>query len=272
MKLGKIAVVATVVAAGLIAPAPARAAEPPKIPTAIGYGGAVSTVDPTATAVGVEVLRRGGNAVDAAVAAAATLGVTEPFSAGIGGGGFFVYYDARTKRVHTIDGRESAPAVDARGRVRQPGRPGGRTRSRRRGSAASRSACPARWRPGSRRCASGAPARWAQSLAPGGVRSPSAASRSTRRSASRSPTTRPRSRQFDATSDALPARRRAAGGRQRRCATPTSPTPTGEIARRGTDAVLRGRDRPRHRRHRAAPAGRREPDAAVDVPDPPRHA
>ena len=110
MKLGKIAVVATVVAAGLIAPTPARAADPPKIPTAIGYGGAVSTVDPTATAVGVEVLRRGGNAVDAAVAVAATLGVTEPFSAGIGGGGFFVYYDARTKRVHTIDGRESAPA------------------------------------------------------------------------------------------------------------------------------------------------------------------
>jgi gamma-glutamyltranspeptidase / glutathione hydrolase len=110
MKLGKIAVVATVVAAGLIAPTPARAAEPPKIPTAIGYGGAVSTVDPTATAVGLEVLRRGGNAVDAAVAAAATLGVTEPFSAGIGGGGFFVYYDARTRRVQTIDGRESAPA------------------------------------------------------------------------------------------------------------------------------------------------------------------
>jgi gamma-glutamyltranspeptidase/glutathione hydrolase len=74
-----------------------------------GYGGAISTVDPTATAVGLEVLRRGGNAVDAAVAAAATLGVTEPFSAGIGGGGFFVYYDARTRRVHTIDGREAAP-------------------------------------------------------------------------------------------------------------------------------------------------------------------
>jgi gamma-glutamyltranspeptidase / glutathione hydrolase len=79
-------------------------------PTATGYGGAVSTVDPTATAVGLDVLRRGGNAVDAAVAAAATLGVTEPFSAGIGGGGFFVYYDAQHKKVHTIDGRESGPA------------------------------------------------------------------------------------------------------------------------------------------------------------------
>ena len=55
-------------------------------------------------------LRDGGNAVDAAVATAAALGVTEPYSAGIGGGGYFVYYDARTRRVHTIDGRETAPA------------------------------------------------------------------------------------------------------------------------------------------------------------------
>jgi gamma-glutamyltranspeptidase / glutathione hydrolase len=77
---------------------------------AIGYGGAVATVDRDATAVGLQVLREGGNAVDAAVAAAATLGVTEPFSSGLGGGGFFVFYDAATDTVHTIDGRESAPA------------------------------------------------------------------------------------------------------------------------------------------------------------------
>ncbi|HYN92838.1 MAG TPA: gamma-glutamyltransferase [Pilimelia sp.] len=96
------------------APAPAAArpgpVDPPKAPVARGYGGAVATVDATATAVGLDVLRRGGNAVDAAVAAAATLGVTEPFSAGIGGGGFFLFYEARTGRVHTIDGREAAPA------------------------------------------------------------------------------------------------------------------------------------------------------------------
>jgi gamma-glutamyltranspeptidase/glutathione hydrolase len=88
--------------------APAQAAA--SAATSAGYGGAVATVDPTATAVGLQVLRRGGNAVDAAVAAAATLGVTEPFSAGIGGGGFFVYYDAKSGTVHTIDGRESGPA------------------------------------------------------------------------------------------------------------------------------------------------------------------
>jgi gamma-glutamyltranspeptidase/glutathione hydrolase len=93
------------------AAASAHGGAPPLTPTASGYGGAVSTVDPTATAVGLDVLRRGGNAVDAAVAAAATLGVTEPFSAGIGGGGFFVYYDAQHRRVHTIDGRESGPAT-----------------------------------------------------------------------------------------------------------------------------------------------------------------
>ncbi|WP_328460342.1 gamma-glutamyltransferase [Actinoplanes sp. NBC_00393] len=79
-------------------------------PTATGYGGAVATVDANATAVGLDVLRRGGNAVDAAIAAAATLGVTEPFSAGIGGGGFFVYYDAKRRAISTIDGRETAPA------------------------------------------------------------------------------------------------------------------------------------------------------------------
>jgi gamma-glutamyltranspeptidase/glutathione hydrolase len=76
---------------------------------ATGTGGAVATVDSEATRVGLDVLRKGGNAVDAAVAAAATLGVTEPYSAGIGGGGFFVFYEAATGEVHTIDGREAAP-------------------------------------------------------------------------------------------------------------------------------------------------------------------
>jgi gamma-glutamyltranspeptidase/glutathione hydrolase len=80
-----------------------------KQPVATGYGGAVSTVDLDASRTAIEVLKRGGNAVDAAVAASATLGVTEPYVAAIGGGGFFTYYDARTRRVHTIDGRETAP-------------------------------------------------------------------------------------------------------------------------------------------------------------------
>ena len=86
-------------------------AEPPRRPTVHGSGGAVTSVDPYATQVGLRVLRAGGNATDAAVATAAALGVTEPFSAGIGGGGYFVHYSARTGKVSTIDGRETAPAA-----------------------------------------------------------------------------------------------------------------------------------------------------------------
>ncbi len=81
----------------------------PKVPLMVGGGGAVSSVDRDASQVGVDVLARGGTAADAAVATAAALGVTEPYSTGIGGGGFFVYYDARKHKVTTIDGRETAP-------------------------------------------------------------------------------------------------------------------------------------------------------------------
>lgn len=82
----------------------------PTTSTSTGYGGAVSSVDASASRVGIEVLKRGGNAADAAVATAAALGVTEPYSAGIGGGGYFVYFDAKSGEVSTIDGRETAPA------------------------------------------------------------------------------------------------------------------------------------------------------------------
>ncbi len=105
---------AAVLAVGAVAAAaPASAAgrpAPPAPSTSTGHGGAVSSVDAEASAVGLEVLRKGGNAADAAVATAAALGVTEPYSAGIGGGGYFVYFDAATGEVTTIDGRETAPA------------------------------------------------------------------------------------------------------------------------------------------------------------------
>jgi gamma-glutamyltranspeptidase/glutathione hydrolase len=79
--------------------------------TATGSGGAAATVDTVATQAAVDTLRGGGNAVDAAVTAAAVLGVTEPFSSGIGGGGFMVIYRASDGKVTTIDGRERAPVA-----------------------------------------------------------------------------------------------------------------------------------------------------------------
>ncbi|MDB5934224.1 MAG: gamma-glutamyltransferase [Massilia sp.] len=79
-------------------------------PVATGSGGAVATISEQASKAAIAILDKGGNAVDAAVAAAATLGVTDPFSCGIGGGGFMVIYLADGKRVITIDHRESASA------------------------------------------------------------------------------------------------------------------------------------------------------------------
>src|SRR5688500_10355534 len=83
-------------------------AQEQKQPTAVGSGGAAATVDLAGTQAAIRTLEAGGNAVDAAVAAAAVLGVTEPFSCGIGGGGFMVIRTADGE-VTTIDGREKAP-------------------------------------------------------------------------------------------------------------------------------------------------------------------
>lgn len=96
---------------------------PAKSPLAVGSGGAVASVDANASAAGIEVLRKGGNAVDAAVATSAALGVTEPYSGGIGGGGYLVYYNARSHRVFTIDGRERAPLTATKGLFLEKGRP-----------------------------------------------------------------------------------------------------------------------------------------------------
>ena len=76
---------------------------------ATGTGGAASSVDQDATNSAIEILSKGGNAIDAAVAANATLGVTEPYVAGLGGGGFMTIYLAREHKLITIDGREKAP-------------------------------------------------------------------------------------------------------------------------------------------------------------------
>jgi gamma-glutamyltranspeptidase/glutathione hydrolase len=70
----------------------------------------VVTANPLATAAGAKILKQGGTAADAMVAAQTVLGLVEPQSSGLGGGAFIVYYDAKTGTTTTIDAREKAPA------------------------------------------------------------------------------------------------------------------------------------------------------------------
>ncbi|MCV7140221.1 gamma-glutamyltransferase family protein [Mycolicibacterium fortuitum] len=72
---------------------------------------AVATANPLATEAACKVLRDGGTAADALVTAQAVLGLVEPQSSGIGGGGFLLYYDAAGNAVRAFDGRETAPAA-----------------------------------------------------------------------------------------------------------------------------------------------------------------
>ncbi|MBL4876369.1 MAG: gamma-glutamyltransferase [Cohaesibacteraceae bacterium] len=69
----------------------------------------ISAANPVATQAGYDVLKRGGTAVDAAVAVQLMLNLVEPQSSGIGGGAFMVYWDATSKTLTTFDGRERAP-------------------------------------------------------------------------------------------------------------------------------------------------------------------
>lgn len=77
----------------------------------MGRAGMVASTQPLATAAGLEILSRGGNAADAAVATAAALNVTEPTSTGIGGDMFALYFDGSTRQVTAINGSGRAPAA-----------------------------------------------------------------------------------------------------------------------------------------------------------------
>src|SRR5712691_9824935 len=94
----------------LVAGAVSFAQAPPFAPVLARHGMAASD-EPHATRIGVEILRQGGNAVDAAVAMGFALAVTLPEAGNLGGGGFMLVHLAKQKRTIAIDYRESAPAA-----------------------------------------------------------------------------------------------------------------------------------------------------------------
>lgn len=82
---------------------------PPALPAQTPPQAAIASAHPVATAAGFEILKQGGNAFDAAIAVSATLAVVEPYSSGIGGGGFWLLHRAADGKQVMIDGRERAP-------------------------------------------------------------------------------------------------------------------------------------------------------------------
>lgn len=85
--------------------------------------GVIASDNELATKAGLDILQRGGNAVDAAVATAFALGVVDPASSGIGGGGFMVIYQIKEKKAHALDFRETAPAAAHRDLYMKGGKP-----------------------------------------------------------------------------------------------------------------------------------------------------
>jgi gamma-glutamyltranspeptidase/glutathione hydrolase len=103
--------IATACALWLFLLIPAFAATPARqATTAHPPGAAIASGHALATDAGMQVLREGGNAFDAAVAVSATLSVVEPISSGLGGGGFFLLHEAKTGRDTFLDARETSPA------------------------------------------------------------------------------------------------------------------------------------------------------------------
>jgi gamma-glutamyltranspeptidase/glutathione hydrolase len=83
----------------------------------------VVAAEPLAAETGLEILRQGGSAADAAIATELVLGLVEPQSSGLGGGAFLVYWDAQSRSLATFDGRETAPAAATPDRFIRDGKP-----------------------------------------------------------------------------------------------------------------------------------------------------
>lgn len=107
----KLALLAALSLSALHSPAEAKAKPHHKAAATapVASKGMVAAANPLAVEAGLNVLRRGGSAVDAAVAVQAALGLVEPQSSGLGGGSFMTYYDAKTRKVVAFNGREKAP-------------------------------------------------------------------------------------------------------------------------------------------------------------------
>ncbi len=92
----------------------AQSADPHAIRNVVGKNGMVAAAHPLASQAGVDMIKQGGNAIDAAVAAALTLNAVEPNASGLGGGGFMVIRFAKTGEVVVLDYREKAPLASTR--------------------------------------------------------------------------------------------------------------------------------------------------------------
>lgn len=102
---------------------PAGAASVPvRVEPVAGRHGMVVAGHPQATAIGVDVLRRGGNAVDAAVAVSLALGVAEPYGSGLGGKLMLLYYEAVSGRTYAVDALDAAGSLDVADFLQRPER------------------------------------------------------------------------------------------------------------------------------------------------------
>jgi gamma-glutamyltranspeptidase/glutathione hydrolase len=117
LRLTRCAIGAALLWLGVVTPGLAR--------EAVGTRFMVAAAHPLAVEAGYEVLKRGGSAVDAAVAVQMVLGLVEPESSGIGGGAFMLHWSAKERKLRSYDGRETAPAAARPGRFMRDGKPMG---------------------------------------------------------------------------------------------------------------------------------------------------